>query len=99
MAAQASLCPAWSENPQDTFSHDEAHLFPERHMTEKEVAHQEQIDNAPTEERRRGFEERLRVLKRRNIVTSDVNQMAKVLDDQEPVFDELEAQLRRVKQS
>ena len=57
-------------------------------MNEKEVLHQEQIDNAPTEERRRGFEERLRALKRRNIVTSDVNQMAKFLDDQEPVFDE-----------
>ena len=68
-------------------------------MKEKEVTHQEQIDNAPTEERRKGFKERLRILKKRNIVTSDVDQMAKILDDQEPVFDELEAQLQRMKQS
>ena len=67
-------------------------------MNEKEVAHQEQIDNAPTEERRRNFEERLRILKKRNIVTSDVDQMAKILDDQQPLFDELEAQLQRMKQ-
>ena len=27
MAAQAGLCQAWSETPEDTFSHDEAHMF------------------------------------------------------------------------
>ena len=27
MAAQADLCLAWSETPEDTFSHDEAQLF------------------------------------------------------------------------
>ena len=26
MAAQAGLCLAWSETPEDTFSHDEAHM-------------------------------------------------------------------------
>ena len=27
MAAQAGLCLAWSETPEDTFSRDEAHMF------------------------------------------------------------------------
>ena len=27
VAAQAGLCLAWSETPEDTFSHDEAHLL------------------------------------------------------------------------
>ena len=27
MAARAALCLAWSEIPEDTFSHDKAHLF------------------------------------------------------------------------
>ena len=26
MAAQVTLCLAWSETPEDTFSHDEAHM-------------------------------------------------------------------------
>ena len=27
MAAQAGLCLAWSETPEDTFCHDEAHMY------------------------------------------------------------------------
>ena len=29
MAAQAGLCLAWSETPEDTFCHDEAQIFSE----------------------------------------------------------------------
>ena len=27
VAAQAGLCLAWSETPEDTFSHDDAHIY------------------------------------------------------------------------
>lgn len=57
-------------------------------MKDKISSLQKKMENAKTEEERSYFEKKMRETERRNAVTSDVSQVAQVLDDTETIFDE-----------
>ena len=57
------------------------------------------LETAPSEEEKVQLKNKIATIERRNAVTSDKDQVSKILDEHQSVFDELEAQLNRMKQS
>ena len=57
------------------------------------------LETATSEEQKVQLKNKIATMERRNAVTSDINQVSKILDEHQSIFDELEAQLNRMKQS
>ena len=74
-------------------------VSPEKKMRDDAAALQRKVDNAKTEEDRKYFEQKVTDMERRSDVTSDADRVAQVLDETEAIFDELEQELQRMKQS
>ena len=74
-------------------------VSPEKKMRDDAAALQRKVDNAKTEEDRKYFEQKVTDMERRSDVSSDADRVAQILDETEAIFDELEQELQRMKQS
>ena len=68
-------------------------------MSGEAVAFRKKAVNAKTEEDRRYFEQKAADIEDRSAATSDAARVERVLEETEAIFDELEQQLQRMKQS
>ena len=72
-------------------------MIVEKRLADGVKALQKRLDAASSEEERKYCEFKMREAEIRHAVTTDINKVSKLLDEQENLFDELEAQLTRMK--
>ena len=71
----------------------------EKKMSNDAIEFRKKAKNAKTDEDRQYFEQKATAIEDRAAATSDVAAMERVLKETETIFDELEEQLQRMKQS
>ena len=73
--------------------------FSEKKMSSDAIEFRKKAENAKTVEDRQYFEQKATAIEARAAATSDAARVEQVLKETETIFDELEEQLQRMKQS